>query len=630
MEDPNRTNPVLAFTALLAILATLGVVGYTPAPFKGSRPTVPDTPCSPEEIRARLWQDPFQAVLDHVKPRDSRKKSALPAGIINFNPQITLNSQPALLEEEIQSHLQKGEVIILGIMVMGGPYGEDAEFRHRWRHAALAGLQKLKFHPENPDHLKFLQIAPECHSRKNLPEDGPELIFTHFSDTGEVTGIDQELTLLNIIPFEWLSSSDAKKSVLLLWLNEASFSKSPLLRLERLQKLIGGYFKGEAMTPKLKLIGPFSSTTLLAMLKEGRTAPPEQVEVYSFATAEKNILLEKTKQSGITQSAVEDFFESSNFCRTICTDDQLALFMADELKARGLKRGDRIVLVAEWDTFYGRSLMQTFEDTFKNNLFNDINYKGIFRFSYLRGIDGKLPGELNGDAKQNKKDDSERKNGMDVKKLEEPMGKSQYDYLRRLAEMICRIEYSEGHIKAVGILGNDFYDKFLILQALKQRFRDKIFFTTDLDARLLHPDNIEWTRNLLVASSFDFQLHPRFDFKLAPRYEVGVPPFRDCYSTAVFAAVLHALEPDLWKKQDFTFDPRIFEIGQWNAVDLLDHYKGEPMNLAPAPVPEISGRRVVAISLYILFLILLFLWLWGWFANISGYMDRMASYCLIS
>ena len=48
--------------------------------------------------------------------------------------------------------------------------------------------------------------------------------------------------------------------------------------------------------------------------------------------------------------------------------------------------------------------------------------------------------------------------------------------------------------KAIGVLGSDVYDKLLILQALKQNFPHAIFFTTDLDARLFPPREIQWTR----------------------------------------------------------------------------------------------------------------------------------------
>ena len=72
---------------------------------------------------------------------------------------------------------------------------------------------------------------------------------------------------------------------------------------------------------------------------------------------------------------------------------------------------------------------------------------------------------------------------MTPKKLlqEEPIGRSQFDYLRRLADSIYQLDQQlrqkdQGSIRAVGILGSDFYDKYLVLQALKQRFPASYFF----------------------------------------------------------------------------------------------------------------------------------------------------------
>jgi len=88
-------------------------------------------------------------------------------------------------------------------------------------------------------------------------------------------------------------------------------------------------------------------------------------------------------------------------------------------------------------------------------------------------------------------------------------------------------------LKAIGILGTDVYDKLLLLQALRKKFPGIIFFTTDLDARLLHPEEIKWTRNLVIASGFGLQLHPKI--------QKGIPPFRDTYQTTIFYSVLKAV-----------------------------------------------------------------------------------------
>jgi membrane protein implicated in regulation of membrane protease activity len=127
-------------------------------------------------------------------------------------------------------------------------------------------------------------------------------------------------------------------------------------------------------------------------------------------------------------------------------------------------------------------------------------------------------------------------------------------------------------------LGTDVYDKILILQALRRRFSRAIFFTTDLDARLLDPQHLPWTRHLIVGSSFGLALRPEF--------QGDIPPFRDTYQTSVYLSTLLAVDR-AGRQQDRTdnpaavqksapskpvppwvAEPRIFEIGRSDAFDL--------------------------------------------------------------
>ena len=154
-------------------------------------------------------------------------------------------------------------------------------------------------------------------------------------------------------------------------------------------------------------------------------------------------------------------------------------------------------------------------------------------FTYMRGIDGIIPGNQEGNAgdqysQEAKKKEKEKDTDLDeLKRIEQPTGRSQFDYLRRLAletkrlDQDLKIVNNKKGIKAIGILGNDFYDKFLALQAFRQHFPQAVFFTTDLDARFLHPAYLPWTRNLVVASHFDLALR-KDENSRSPRSN---PPF---------------------------------------------------------------------------------------------------------
>ena len=157
----------------------------------------------------------------------------------------------------------------------------------------------------------------------------------------------------------------------------------------------------------------------------------------------------------------------------------------------------------------------------------------MHQISYLRGLDGAVPGVSADDrsAAEPGGEDAEGAGGSGY--IEWPTGRGRLDYARRLAERLTRLERSFGpdqRLAAIGVVGSDVYDKQVLLQALHDRLPGVIFFTTDLDVQLVHPSQYQWSRNLLIESSFGLELHRRL--------QGGIPPFRDSYQTATYLAVL--------------------------------------------------------------------------------------------
>ncbi len=614
-EDKNK-GPILPISGLVILLAALGLTIFPQSPFKGSRPSVTELREPYEKIRARLWQDPFRAVVDYVKAPGT-SAPARDAGHFGLSCalQDNMTAEDSLLNQIQKKRETQTEIIILGVMVFGGPFADETEMRIRMRYAALSGLRRLNFEPEDPEHIDYISIV----------------------DKGKPT----TNSLSNILPFEWLTHPDNRSAVLLLWISDEVFQKAPLSRLARLIQCLG--LSGKLGTPcaRFKVIGPAGSTTLQEMLREAKKDPlslhPEDrlclthkhstatdppslpllgLEIYSaMATVDDSLLLKSIeprvqglpeKDANSALNAIKERFgkHGVTFERTIPSDTQLAENLVKELGLRGVdlssKEGQHLLLVAEWDTFYGRSLPETFKSALQERLevqlkeghmpgakvteeVNRLLKDRVHRMSYLRGIDGSLPGE-----KEEKKDDQadqKTKAADEIKKLEQPTGKSQYDYLRRLAEetyLLDRdLKCKEAGIRAIGILGSDFYDKYLALQAFRQRFPQAIFFTTDLDARLLHPANIQSTRNLVVASGFDLSL--RKDISENIDIQGDVPPFRDNYQTALFFAILRAftrdrdygLRPQEKKALGQPVPPLIFEIGWTKAHNLTDLKAGD-------------------------------------------------------
>src|SRR5690606_37045609 len=158
-----------------------------------------------------------------------------------------------------------------------------------------------------------------------------------------------------------------------------------------------------------------------------------------------------------------------------------------------LKPGNQnhLVLISELDTWYSSAFYRLFVDKIASNRKHHVisSPEHVHAVSYFKGIDGNIPTR----QETNKPSQSQ------IEVIENPWntsGQSQYDYLVRLVEDIRRKErqIKEAHgpqasFKAIGIMGTDVHDKLLILQALRQYFPEKVFFTTDLQAIYQQPEN---------------------------------------------------------------------------------------------------------------------------------------------
>lgn len=556
MNEDNKKG-VLPLSGLLLILAAFGFLQFAELPFVGPRPHVSEVHDPTEKVKARLWQDPFRAVMDYYAKAGPEQKNA--GQFSSADVSEVLRVFETSLREQIERKSQDGRVSVLGVMVFGAPYAEETEDRVRRRYAVLSGLGR-DYVPDDPEHIDFIGIK---------------------KDTNEIC-------MSKIMPFEWFSLKNdqkAKDSVLVLWINDDEFRNHPLCKLEELVDRLG-LKTGQKFKDKIgfKIIGPAGSTRLQEMLKDLETFKVrlKGLEIYSAsATMDDDLLLKSIDEKGGSNRSrdrnpgeivVSKFQEQGiNFSRTIASDRALAEKLFKELDLRRValaEKNNYIMLVGEWDTLYARSLLQIYQNVFTQK---GISEDKLIRFQYMRGIDGSLPGKK--EEKKSDQSESGELYGKSLKQLERPIGETQYDYLRRLAGEAYEFQHNlrakgGGSIKAIGVLGSDFYDKYLVLQALGQKFPDVLFFTTDLDARLLHPDNIEWTRNLVVASSYGLKLQ---DEKSKESRQIPLS-FRSNYQTAVFSATVQALaseKPNFPEKLQYSaMQPRIFEIGRHSAVEL--------------------------------------------------------------
>lgn len=557
-NENNHDSKNGLISILLLIMLTTGTLID---PLTSSRPYDPLNKklllLDEQNVDARLWQDPigvteqFLNNKKEAKNNDNRKYLPI-TGFINK------------IKQEIndETHLK-----VIAVSVFGSSYSEPVEYRHRYRYAVVSALGSSNYIAQDNEHIKYF----------NLNTDSSSKYYNH---------INTKITL----PYEWYESESQLEKVLVIWLNEDRIPSGKYRDFINLlyQELKKSKLKDDQYS--FSLIGPTNTPLLVELLD--RDPIGENTNTFKIfspgATISDDDLLERIKydididkecSEKIEDEKIQCKLNNRSIVRTIGQDKNLAKALLWELEQRGVNREilmknsceDQVVLISEQDSLYAKSLTWHFINNLKERCpLKDVKHL-VKHFTYLRGLDGKLPDFDDSSKKsQNEKNTKEQKNlltQLDDASPEHAEGRNQFDYLRRLVDTIERLDSAEGkrdRIKAIGIIGTDVYDKLLILHALKDSFRHKIFFTTDLDARFLHKDQSIWARNLVVASNFDLSLHPKL--------QGTVMPFRDSYQTSMYFATLLSLDLNnrnslqMWQYR--WLSPQVFEIGRTQAIHL--------------------------------------------------------------
>ena len=614
-----RGDPGFTFAGVL-LLAAIGAFAWRSAPLESVRPPT-DSAKQPEillegQVPARLWQDPLKA-LQHYQP----------------DLDIQAAKQRKGLREEIKELVEQANstrLTVLSVMVTPGAYSELEERRRRRRYAALAGLGDSGFVPQDAEALGVLSIGLQYQTAQ---------AFAFRSKEAPPTVQDTFL-----IPYEWYEFEDPKtgyqqrrdpeteeelrEKVLLLWLDESRFTDQPFSQLHKVVSAVLpvdlDLKNGNSRKPRIdwKVIGPARSGTLRHFVADQcsgdvkalrNDVPLRHFDILSpVATVSDTDLLKHqpklpcdwqkgdssdslTLFSAFGASCKDDNRTCLRFLRTIRSDDVLIAELKRELVRRGIKDDDDVVILSEWDTYFGRFLPRAF-DASKSGIDPGSEVAALpqlnsWHYTYARGIDGITVGITPKPLLKTETDQADLVNILSPTQtlaVRRPEGTGQFDYLRRLADRISardrqlRLEKGRG-VRAVAILGSDVYDKLLILRALRHRLPGAIWVTTDLDTQFLHPGDLVWTRNLVVAATFGLTL----PHDIQP----SSPPFRDSYQTAVYLATRMAVDLDsiktvnAWQKNDIAdmstaesypnqeqmneaIPPRLFEIGRHGVVPL--------------------------------------------------------------
>lgn len=546
MSADKEEQSKLPIATMVGLCMALVAWWFIQEPLKSTRPEGGRLGSKEGAIQARLWQDPVETVQNH-EGLDT---------VIGFNEVTTDN-----------------HIGILIVITEGGPYVENREKRLRDRYAVVSALGEACFFPKDAEHIgAYKSLALQA----LIPfEWYQSQLLRHCHD-------DEK--------FE-----QHYDRVLVLWTTDSMLGKEPLRNLQQFSAELANQYRSVGCVGlhtwdciskyDMKIIGPPDSGSLRVMLKELENEkatwlwpnfkdPEWRIELYSpWATADPDLLIQ-----GVNKRKDGDgCHESSHglkayLCRghvrleyAVISDRELSTALVEELIRRQVDlRTDAIALVSEWDTFYGRALPAAFQVAAcvvlrqipwssplwaRDECISDqtiLNKVGkIRRYTYLQGLDGLTPNgakqkEVNHEAQEHRNSNVRDAvtQAEQLRALETPDGQSQLDYVRRLVAKIKKdadenANHSGRALKAIGVLGSDVHDTLLILQALRQEFPNVLFFTTNLDARLLKEENYKWVRNVVVSSPFGLQLHDAIQRE--------TPPFRDSYQTSAFFATLRAV-----------------------------------------------------------------------------------------
>lgn len=586
-----------------------------------------------EEIDSRLAEDPLEAMVRHFdrgKPATRRREMARLADDLHTGKESCAGKKRAACLEEIrrlqgltslQAAVADGlrpataqnvapKMTVLAVSLRGGELAEAVELRRRLRTAVVSSLARRGFVADQGGNLSFVAFPFLATSRR--------IGFDLHSPLDPETGFIP-------VPYELFSAAAETDlqagswQVLVFWLDDQLFQGSE--GLAALSELMAAAAPGQAELLEPRLLGPASSGKLEEILAErrlrhsgvaprtcvGRQENDDPLTLKVCATAPRIFDALKIYSNLATAPAtLADARKLAEFYPVLADDGQLLEAMAEELRLRSIrlvgeeggtgKRGDRVAILTEIDTPYGRAMAGSLAKALQREKVGRFSAKmsdaePILLHTYFRGIDGEGVGIAPSAAGE-----KSAKEGPDA--LEKAQGRGLFDYIRRLGIELWRQDHDlrlhGSRIAAIGILGSDYYDKQLLLQALRPWFPDTVFFTTDLDTRFLHPSEQAWNRNLLIASSFDT--------RLSPSLQGPVPPFRDTYSTSTFLGGLLALgrcaKPSSTcsrfdqlhqnAEQKLPPEPLLFEVGRTAAIRLV------PAGAASSSPAHPSARELLA------------------------------------
>ena len=565
--------------AVAAVAASVwGVVGVAPTTSSRNSDTVQvgagDLPTHDglASFPTRIWQDPF-AHRDAAREelRSTARKSQTESEQANSQGDSNLKgnkeSKTANYKDIFSTILcdPNNRLLIMPVSVLG----EDSEFeskdRTQYRHAVENALANNQFFLEFPDRMSFAQARGVTIHRGGKPV------------------VYDPAVPVKLYSCSQRNASKGTDYVVVLWVDRRLGGERPLSVLKQLidkiifypadlaqARMLGEEGKKARLSRKqvaISIVGPNFSDDLEDMALEARVeADKDKSEIQQWASTWMGgcVSIESPAATnyGAKDQPKRDLARIDiELHRKIGRDCELVSALRQELSMRWLANQDAIHFVeqgmsspAGLSSSFGNADEGCAEST-ANNSSSDESYLG----KMIRDTFGATSRTTVIPVLHQIADGGRRSASEDVT-----------DYFARTLQELVSGRVSGGHekFKIVGVFANSVDDKLAIMRAAKPLFPNATFVTTDLHAAYLEPQNLSFTRNMLVASHYGLIPHPPTQNKELENISLK---FRDSYQVAVYHAVeaaLLRLDPDFYPDSaaDSKHQAQVYEIGQSHEV----------------------------------------------------------------
>jgi hypothetical protein len=551
---------VFGSQVIAVLLVVAGLIGQR-AELRSQRPSArQDDVFKGEPLRVRLWDDPFRVLrgLDDPKARKEALENIAPEQSL---ARLMVGASPAPDQHEGRGIVElPKETLILMVLLDGRSTAEAEELRLRSRYAVVSALLIAGYRTVSD--WGIWPLLAKTDDQRN-----PDAFPLHENMVWESFQMQQIRS-----PFSLGAAGTlpAYPEVYICWIRGDKVLSEQLWN-QAVRKNVA-WEMGVKSPQHFVIFDLGGSDRLHGFL---RAAPPEPVH-FLHATLSNWLLdaaLSGKRSSLAVRMAQDDFHLIDALWRELRQ-------RLPALEQRADHTPGQIVLFTESDTTYSQGIAVDVQTKAAQDPQLDRGLK-LRIFTYLRGLDGRQDSRSARATLEAASTRGPIEALLNKRVLtEESSGTSQFDYLRRQA-MLLKLDHLKEPVVAVGVLGSDVYDKLIVLQALRPELPQAVFFTTDLDALYLHADNVEVTRNLLVASAND----------LLPEIGGGedgwnVPPMRDSYQTILFEATQRLvlgrpLEDVWWTRQE----AKLFEIGAGTAV-LLEQFPPDAQTASMARLAD--------------------------------------------